>query len=151
MATITGKISIFGVAGDVTLTASGIIAPANMVTQGLGFRQSTQVAQLLDGDGEVVSEAFYRPEHAITFTFCVKDATSPGNLANLKASIKVPDGGSLATIANATIPAFNGDWNMIGDMAIDPPQGGFLRCTCTLRRTGRPVSGLTPTVLSTSP
>ena len=151
MSKITGKISVFGVAGDVVLTATGIIAPANMVTQGLSFRQNTKKADLLDGDGEVVSRVHYGPEHSITFVFCVKDNTVPGNAVNLKASIKVPDSGSKANISNSTLPIFDGDWEFGGDMSIDPPQGGFLKCTCTLMRSGKPSSGLTPTYLTDAP
>lgn len=138
---ITGKISIFGVAGDVTFTGVGVIQPANMETQNLGFKQTTKTVDLMNGQGEVVSRAYYGSELRINFTFAVKDSADPGVLADLKTSIKLIEPGSKATIANATLPLFNGDWNFAGDADIQPVQAGWFKYTCTLERVGKPASG----------
>lgn len=149
---ITGNVAVFGVNGDVLFSGVGIIQPANMVTQGLGLKQTTKTADLVDGEGNVMSRVYYGAELRISLTFGVRDATTPGDETALKTSIKLVEAGTKVTISNATLPIYNGDWNAAGDADVQPIQANHLKYSCTLERIGKPALGTSnATFLSDTP
>lgn len=146
---LTGRIAVFGVNGSVTITGTGLLASTDILNQSMSLKRTTQRAVAKDGNGKVISRAHYGGESKLTVRFIPHDPADPGNLANLKAKIKMPDPGALVTIAGSESPDIDGTWNFTGDGGIDPNQEDYLEMVLELDRVGE--TGNAPASLDVTP
>jgi hypothetical protein len=145
MAQLTGKVAIYGINGTVAITGTGVLDTDEMAHQSAPLNATVSSADIVDGDGDVVTRAYYGEAHTIELEFVPYDPDTPGNLATLKSKVKIPAPGTKVTLASFDVAQFNGDWNYAGQGSITPNQRGFLSVRLTLTRPG--VSGGVPAYL----
>jgi len=149
MAIATGQISVFGADGTITLSGSGMLTSSQIANQSLGFSQTYETADLVDGSGRRRARYYHSPQQKLSAEFIPWDPTNPGNLATLKSAVKLPAAGSTVAIASSGSPAMDGNWNFSGNGGIRPNQKGFLVITMELERVGEDGSNNAAALTST--
>ena len=136
MSIAVGKVSVFGAPGTVTLTGTGLLGATGIANQSMGVDRDYQTAELMDGAGVRIAKYFFQPGARCSLEFTPFDPTNPGNLATLTAKVKLPDPGSIVTIASSASPEFDGTWNYSGKGSIRASNRGFVVMTMELERPG---------------
>lgn len=149
MAIATGQIAVFGADGTITLSGSGMLTSSQIGTQSLGFSQSYQTSDFVDGSGRRRARHYHTPEQKLTAEFIPWDPTNPGNLATLKSAVKLPAAGSTVAISSSGSPSIDGNWNFSGNGTIRPNQKGFLVISMDLERVGEDGSNNAAALTST--
>lgn len=133
-AKLTGKVSIFNVDGTVALTGTGMLATDEGIMRSANLASSAQPVDLVR-NGIVVTRAYTQRQRSIDITMIPYDPDTPGDLAALKAKVKLPVEGSVVTLADWASPDFNGTWNFESG-SIAPQDNGYLQMSLRISRVG---------------
>lgn len=136
MAQLTGRVSVYGIAGTIAVTGVGYLDTDEAAMQSASLEAPVQTVDLTDGDGDVVTRAYFGEAHNVNLEFVPYDPDTPGNLATLKSKIKLPPPGTTVTLASFDVAQFNGAWNYAGGGGITLNQRGFLSMRLPLTRPG---------------
>lgn len=142
--TVTGRVAYMGVAGTI---ATGNLLATKTVLTGANLKRTTPRADLKDGAGNIISQAYARPTDELQVKFTPLSVTATSTTADAAANVILPAIGSLVTLADTGIAAFDGDWNYMGDASIDTDTAGAVVISMTISRTGD-LTGVNPTVLA---
>lgn len=129
-----GKVAVFNLDGTLSLTGSGLLGTTEMANRSASLTSGANAVDLKVG-GVVVTRNYTSRTRNLTITVNPYDPASPGDLATHKAKIKLPDEGSVVTLADWASPDFNGTWNFEGG-DITPQDEGYLTMTFRLSRVG---------------
>ena len=133
-ATHTGKVAIFDLSGTIALTGTGMLATDEMAKKSAALSaQATRVD--LTNAGQPIRSSYTNKNRTLSITFVPFDPDTPGSLSGLKAKVKMPEHGSLVTLAEFNSPDFNGEWNFEGG-SINENEVQYLTMTINLSRAG---------------
>lgn len=130
----TGKVAIFDIAGTLTITGTGMLAPDEMSKKSASVTSAATPVDLTVS-GQTVRRSYTNKQRTISVTFVPYDPDTPGSLSGLKAKVKLPAEGATVTLADFDSPDFNGDWNFENG-SINKNEVQYLTMTLNLSRVG---------------
>lgn len=129
---ITGKISIYGIKGDIALT--GWLTAMEENPQSMEWSRTVEKLPLKNPSGVTISQIYHSPKETLTATLIPYDPTGSGGTdAALLALWKAAPPGVEVVISGSS-PDLNGNWNSTGDSEIKMEPNGWGTITLKLER-----------------